>query len=94
LVAFSYEWCGQHKIDEPEGRLAALGQTLYIVVIEIGQRRCNSSPTGGLWRRDIGLHRGRRGSFTPHPGYWQAETAATSAKTTMMILVIGAGPFS
>jgi hypothetical protein len=35
-----------------------------------------------------------RRSASPHSGYWQAETAATSAKTTMMILVIGAGHFS
>ena len=33
--------------------------------------------------------RARRSAST-HAGYWQAETAATSAKTTMMILVIGA----
>jgi hypothetical protein len=34
--------------------------------------------------------RARRSAST-HPGYWQAETAATSGKTTMIILVIGAG---
>jgi hypothetical protein len=34
--------------------------------------------------------RARRSAST-HAGYWQAETAATSGKTTMMILVIGAG---
>src|SRR6516165_4497833 len=34
--------------------------------------------------------RARRSAST-HPGHWQAETAATSGKTTMMILVIGGG---
>ena len=38
----------QHKIDEPEGRLAALGQTLYIVVIEIGQRAVQLVPDRGF----------------------------------------------
>ena len=35
--------------------------------------------------------RARRSAST-HPGYWQAETAATRGKTTMMILVIVAVP--
>ena len=50
--------------------------------------RCCACRSSAQWPPP---HWRARRSASTHAGYWQAETAATSGKTTMMILVIGAG---